>query len=231
MPRIAFWNLQRLGAGTDAVRRRALTTLTSYWDPDLVLTCELTTRCAYPRAQNLTYRLENPRQLCYGALDDNDAEVTLDIDTPDLTADYRAAGFKGGTNFGKLADRALGLSDPVAGIPNVKVFVIHAPAGSSSAKKVMAYVASGLNQRYGAGQEWIVVGDFNVTPPVLGAVPVPHVRSLIKRSLSPTHYYARTRKSSELDYALSNIPDLTVRTMRRTRWGNFSDHAPILLEF
>lgn len=234
MTRIAFWNLQRLGAGTDAARRRGLTTLATYWDPDLMLMCELTTRCVYPRARNLTYRRVGSRQLCYGALDDNDTDVRLTADLPPLAPAYSAAGYRGGNNFKNLVNRALGRAALMATLGNVRVFVIHAPAAAASAARAMAYVAAGIDQRYaGSGLQWIVVGDFNVKPQVLGAQPLVglNINNLISRPYTPTHYYRPTRKFSEIDYALTNIRGLTVRSMRLTRWWGLSDHSPILLEF
>jgi hypothetical protein len=231
MPRIAFWNVQRLGAGTDRLRRAGIRTLAAQWNPDLFLTCELTRACTFPIPQNLTYRRANVRQLCYGALDADEESVELRRDEPDLTDDYRACAFKGGTDFTRLASRALGFAEPVVRLGNVDVYVIHAPASMGSARKVMAYIASGIRHRYQAGGNWIVVGDFNLRPGILRAVNIPNIANLIKSSGQSTHYYRRRGTYSELDYALSNIAGLRVRALRHTRWRGLSDHGPILLTF
>lgn len=94
----------------------------------------------------------------------------------------------------------------------------------------MAFIAASLNEYYGA-TAWLVVGDFNVEPAVLGAAKVGvTVGDLIRNSGLPTKYYAETDKWSEYDYALANFP-VRVSTMRATRWVDYSDHGPILLEY
>lgn len=232
MPQIVFWNTQRLGASTDAVRARALRTVAGHWKPDLFLTCELTTASTVPTAQNLTYRAENARQLCYGAQNATPADVKLTHVTPNAVQDYVNCGYKGGNDFTRLADRAVGQSAAVAAIGAVDVYVIHAPAGRSSATKAMAFLASSLQAHYaGTATQWIVVGDFNVEPAALAATAIPNIAGMIKNSGNPTHYYKRTKRYSELDYALTNIAGLKVRTLRYNIWRLISDHGPILLEF
>ena len=123
------------------------------------------------------------------------------------------------------------MPDVVRTIAGVDVFVIHAPASMASGRKAMAYMAAYMQQRYAAAGQWIVVGDFNVGPGYLGSSGIPGLAALIKRSGVATHRNRRSRNGTELDYALTNIPGLTVRAMRYTRWRNFSDHGPILLEW
>jgi hypothetical protein len=205
--------------------------MAGYWNPDLFLTCELTRACDFPIPQNLTYRRENRRQLCYGALDNDDDIVALDKIYPTSTAAYAACAFKGGNDFTQLADRAPGEADSGAIFPAVDIFVIHAPATMASGRKAMAYIAAYMQERYAAGGEWIVVGDFNVGPGYLTASGIPGIGNLIKRSGVATHRSRRSRSGTELDYALTSIAGLTVRAMRYTRWRNLSDHGPILLEW
>ena len=229
MNRIAFWNVERLGAGTDEARAKGLELLTSYWQPNLLLTCELTTQCKIPLAQNLTYRKENTYQLCYGA-QTAAGDVVLTHVTPGVTDDYKVCAFKGGNDFTQLADRALGYYKLTLGGADVHVYVIHAPSGSGV--KAMAYIAAGVREHHAiTGGNWIVVGDFNVPPDELKKVAVPKIADLIRNSGVATHYSRQHKTSSELDYALTNIADLKVRSMRHNRWQDLSDHSPILVEW
>jgi hypothetical protein len=223
--KIAFWNVQRLGAGTDDARKKVLTELATFWKPDLNLYCELTTGSTVPAAQNMTYRKESASQLCYGAVTGAGAHVGLTKYTPLVDAGYKNAGYKGGNDFTQLADRAVAFAGNIGG---ADIYVIHAPAATGI--KAMAFIAASMNAHYG-GTAWLVVGDFNVIPSVLGAAPVGiDVSSLVRNSGLPTKYYEATKKWSEYDYALANFP-VAVKAMRATRWTDYSDHGPILLEY
>ena len=215
MTRISFWNVQRLGATTDAARQSVLLTLAKNTATDLNLYCELTTLCTIPIAQNLTYRKENASQLCYGAVDVKGVHVKLTTKTPLATNGYRNAGFKGGNDFSQLAVRALAYAGKIGG---AHVFTIHANS-SNKAIKVMSFIASSLNAEF-AQTPWIAVGDFNVEPQVLAGAPVGiKVGDLIRKSGLPTHFTASTGVTSEIDYALTNIPNPEGYNTRRQRLG------------
>ena len=223
--RVAFWNVQRLGANSTGAPAAVLRKLLGYWQADLYVMCELMTTCVNPVPQNLTYRRTSARQLCYGAYDNASNNVVLTSFTPGPTVGYNNAGYKGGSNFRNLADRALASLGPI-GNTNVLGYAIHAPA-SNNAEKVMAYIASYMNATHGGNQSWLVFGDFNVDPVILGNAPIGiNVFDLIRRSGTATH-----DSGSELDYALSNVTNMSVQAMRSNRWDDHSDHSPILIEF
>jgi hypothetical protein len=227
MPKIAFWNVQRLGASTDPARGGVVRRLLTYWQADLYLFCELTTQCDIPEAQNMTYRAENAAQLCYGAMDVDLDTVELTAFTPSPTGGYRRAGYKGGNRFAQLADRALAHAGHHFG---VEVYVIHAPA-SNNAVKVMSFAASSLDELHGT-DPWLLIGDFNVEPDKLGEAPVGiDVSDLIRRPGQGVYtHYSPSGRGTVLDYALCNF-SADVRAMRLTRWQDYSDHSPILVEF
>jgi hypothetical protein len=221
--RIGFWNVQRLGASTDQARQTVLNNMMKYWVADLYVLCELTTGCVAPPPQNLTYRKQAATQLCYGSWDAN-GNVNLTAATPTATQGYSNSGIKGGNDFTQLADRALAYAGNVGGVP---AYAIHAPAGSGY--KAMAFIAAYMNNHYG-NNPWIVFGDFNVQPAKLATAPIGiQVGDLIRNSGKTTHVSSKG-KETELDYALCNFP-ATVKAMRWTRWGEYSDHSPILIEF
>lgn len=227
MTKIAFWNVQRLGAGTDAGRKAVLTSLAANWKkPDAHSYCELLTSCDWPPPQNMTYRKENDHQLCYGALKQNGASFLLGKVTPEATDGYRDAGYKGGNDFTQLADRALAKVGKIGG---AQVYVIHAPA-SNNAVKVMSFIAASLNATHGT-DAWLVVGDFNVEPEVLAEQnPGIEINDLIRASGSNTHYSKANNSWKELDYALANFP-VKVWAANPSGWYPHSDHSPILLQF
>ena len=158
--KIGFWNVERLSDGTDEDRKTAIKTVFGGISPDYALFCELTTQCKFPKPWPLTYRKQSSSLLCYGCLDKDQDDIVLEAYLPDVTDDYRNANRKGGTDFRNLADRAVGHLGNVAG---VEVFVIHAPAGSSSAQKAVAFLACHLNYTYN-NKAWLVIGDLNVEP-------------------------------------------------------------------
>lgn len=222
---ITFWNVKRLGQSTAAARATVLQTLASQWrDPDLSLYCELSTMCANPPAQNLTYRRENASQLCYGAVS---AGVSINLDPVRLVAStvYRAAGFGGGNQFDQLADRALA---HVGNHGGAEVYLIHAPSGGRGLE-VMSFVATSLAESYPADQPWLVVGDFNVTPEDLEAGPA-NVAAYIHRPNVPTFRSHSSGGWAEYDYALANF-NVDVRAMRSQYWREATDHSPILVQF
>jgi endonuclease/exonuclease/phosphatase family metal-dependent hydrolase len=96
----------------------------------------------------------------------------------------------------------------------------------------MAFIASSLDATFGDHTPYIVVGDFNVEPEVLADASVGiNVGDLIRRSGLPTHFSASSGKTSEYDYALTNLTNLTVTTLDGSEWVGYSDHGPIFLDF
>jgi endonuclease/exonuclease/phosphatase family metal-dependent hydrolase len=223
--RIGFWNVQRLGASTDQARQQVLNHMMTYWQADLYVLCELTTTSVAPPAQNLTYRAQNASQLCYGAWDSN-GQVNLMSITPIATPAYKSAHYKGGNDFTKLADRAVALAGNVG---HVAVHAIHAPAGRSSGLKAMAFIAAHMDAAY-QGNAWLVFGDFNCLPADLARAPLSiDVGDLVRSSGKTTHVSPKGSES-ELDFVLCNFP-AKVKALRYMRWGLYSDHSPIMVEY
>jgi endonuclease/exonuclease/phosphatase family metal-dependent hydrolase len=225
MTRIVFWNVQRLGAGTPQARQEALHQIRN-WNgiPDVYLFCELVSTCPRPLAQDLNYRRLTHAQLCYGAMNHNYQDIQLTAVVPRLATSYKGSS-KGGNDFKLLADRALAQVGTYGG---VDVYLIHAPA-SNKARKVMSFIACSMDEHHPGN--WLVVGDFNVEPDVLASAPVRiDVGSYIRRSGVATH---RSATPKELDYALSNMraSRVQVQAAHPSLWQQFSDHAPIQVEF
>jgi endonuclease/exonuclease/phosphatase family metal-dependent hydrolase len=236
MTKIFFWNVQRLGKGSDLARTKAIKTVIKSVNADLSLFCELTRQCGFPASQNLTYRKEDERQLCYGCLDAASKTVELDEVTPLVTDAYTQAGYKGGTNFRELTDRAVGHAKKVDG---VEIYVIHAKAQSSEAEKIMAFLACYLDDLYKTTTPWLVIGDFNVIPEKLKRSRVGiNLNDLMRytRVSEPTYIgklseLGRSRVRKRLDYALTNITDARVSRIRCSPRLHNSDHFPIVAEW
>lgn len=219
MPRVVFWNVQRMGeAGGDKLQKAfdALDKLS----PDLTLLCEVATTSMY--AQNLTYRKKNSAQLCYGCLDADGNTKILQQAVIEATDEYREAGYKGGSTFSKLVDRAVGWVPSANPAVFPHVYVIHAPA-SNNAVKAMSFIACALNEEHGSAALWLLVGDFNVEPDVLAEAPVGiNMNDLIESSGRATHDGGK-----ELDYCLSNFPVTVARTTTKFP----SDHYAIRIDW
>jgi hypothetical protein len=220
MPRIGFWNVQRLGDGSPAEKRAKINELVEEYQPDYMFFCELTT--TDPLAQNLTYRKKKSEQLCYGCMQRDGTVVNLGIADMVPTEEYEVASFKGGTSLSRLCNRAIGhipSGDPTA-FPHL--YVLHAPA-SNDAIKVLSYIACSLNEEHGT-DAWLLIGDFNVEPIVLARSRVGiRMDDLIKSSGEHTH-----RNGSELDYCLSNMEGVTVTRADRM---SPSDHFAIFADW
>lgn len=221
--RIVWWNVQRLGATTDDARRLDLdASLGTFYPYDVVILCELTTRCEWPPSLHWNYRRRNTYQLCYGVVEGTgQVEGEPGQYDPALTPCYMSANYIGGNNFRLLVSRTPGLMRMV-GSP-VPVYFFHAPSGGGGGR-ALAYLACDLNARHGANP-WLLIGDFNIDPVALAAQPtgVP-LGPFITAPAVATH-----QSGSKLDYVLSNnIPGLTLQVGN----GNFaSDHQPILVSF
>jgi hypothetical protein len=215
--RLMFWNVQRLGASTDNARRTILSSAMYAQAPNFVLLCELTTASQIPQAQNITYRRENPWQLCYGAFDSNAQTIMLTRQNPYAGQGY-AGLFDGGNNFANLVDRALAY----AGVyNNHHVYVIHSPANQDGAERAITFLTYALNARHN-GAYWLVVGDFNVEPQNTSAYVQGHIVNDGATFISgvPKAY----------DYALTNnTANVTVGSLNPG--GLASDHLPIIVTF
>lgn len=235
MTKIFFWNVLRLGKGSDKDRAKAIKTVMKGVNANLYLFCELTRHCDFPAAQNLTYRKESDKQLCYGCLDAASQPVGLDEVTPLTTDAYKQAGYKGGNNFMDMTDRAVGHAGKVAG---VDIYVIHAKAKSSEAVKIMSFLACYLDDLHKAAP-WLVIGDFNVIPEKLRNSRVGiNVSDLMRytRVSEPTFIgkpsaLGRSVGRKRLDYALTNIADARVNRIRCSPRLHNSDHLPIVAEW
>lgn len=232
MPRITFWNVRHLSAGSDDDRKHAIGSTLKAWKADLMFFSELTPQSVWPPAQNLTYRRANSHQLCYGCLDNTWTSQPLVRDTPTTTADYEAAtSFKGPRDFTELADRALAYFGTVnSGGQQVHIYVLHAPAGKGSAKKAVAFAACYLNQHHG-NTPWLMIGDLNVEPDDLASAPVGiQLGDLILAPSEPTKV-GRTRDKT-YDYVLCNFKDhAKIRTVRTSSRFHGSDHYPVCVEW
>jgi hypothetical protein len=235
MTKIFFWNVKRLGKGSDQARTTAIKTVIKGVSAERYLFCELTRQCGFPAPQNLTYRKEDDKQLCYGCLNAASQTVELDEITPLVTDAYKKGGYKGGNNFRELTDRAVGHAGNVSG---VEIYVIHAKARASEAEKVMTFLACYLDDLYKA-TPWLVIGDFNVIPEKLRRSQVGiNVSDLLRytRVSEPTFIgklseLGRSRVRKRLDYALTNIADARVSRIRCSPRLHNSDHFPIVAEW
>ena len=226
MPRLFFWNVRHLSRHSGGVRKRIILRTCRDAQATQSFFCELTTQCDFPTPVNLTYRRQNAHQLCYGCLDNHrqDASYALQHYDPVTTPAYQAANFTGGNNFNALADRAVAYAGTVG---NVRIYILHAPAGQNSARKAVAFVACHLNAVYGGATCWLLLGDLNVEPVLLAAARVGiQLGDLIVPPDQPT---LRLKK---YDYALCNFKaGVTVTVLRRSRRLHGSDHAPIVVEW
>lgn len=220
--RFIWWNMQRLGRGTDTNRAFGMAAVLGLDTPEVSLLCELTTQCVDPLPLNYTYRAVTNGQLCYSVVAGTAAPNPPGIFTPGpATACYQQARFKGGDNFTRLTNRAPGLT-VIAGVP---VYFFHAPASKSRAKKAVSYLACFLNETHG-NNPWILVGDLNIEPGDLEKAPVGiNLADLIKEPDAPT-FAVGLAGAKKYDYALSNIADLEVTVLNGS---GYSDHEPILV--
>lgn len=232
--RIVFWNIQRLGESTPEVRSKAFEYLwrNRLFNPpaDYIFLCELLQGATFPTPQNLTYRKENPYQLCYGCLDVNFADVVLNTYTPASTVAYQNVGFKDGNNFANLVDRALGFTLIKYGAQFLHTFVFHAPACKDSATKALFFLVCDLHEKLKGDIPWMVIGDLNVEPGDLVKLGLPfHLSDYIVAPAHPTKI-GKTR-DKVYDYVLCNFKaNVRVQTIVCSPRHLGSDHYPILVE-
>ncbi len=222
MAKILFWNTQRYGKGTHPLIRDALLANGVALGAHLGIFCELTTTAEdVLDPQNQSYRKANRFQLCYGLYNYvTKKNLKLEKVVPACTDEYREAGYKGGNDFKRLADRALVSAGKWDG---VSLYAIHAPA-SNNAVKVMSFIACHLNEFHGANP-WVLIGDFNVTPEDLEKSKV--AIDLSELMLIPpkgTHL-----KGKILDYVLTNKDNIVIGVADLKK--DLSDHAPIWVEW
>jgi hypothetical protein len=224
--RIMFWNLRHLGAGTDEFRKKAIKTVYDGLKPDYALFCELVTTSTFPAPVNLTYRLQNPYQLCYGCLDSAGNNFGLTRSVPTVTDVYKEANFKGGNDFTQLADRALGYVGIVGG---AHLYVLHAPSGGGSARKAVSFAACYLDETWGNTAKWVMIGDLNVEPSPLALSPVGIELGGLIMDPEVTTYIGPT-KDKTFDYAMANF-DVSVGRARVSPRSHGSDHYPVYAEW
>lgn len=216
--RILFWNVQRLGWTTDDARRTIIGNVFYSEAPNLLLLCELTTASAIPQGQNITYRLQHPAQLCYGAVDQDGNSIPLTRVNPIAGAGY-AGQFIGGNNFANLVNRALAY---VGFANNYNIYVFHAPAYQFGAERALTFITYALNALH-AGQNWLVIGDLNIEPFNLS----PYVYAHVFEPNTATYIGGMPKM---YDYVLTNNnTGMTLRTINPGAPG--SDHLPIVLDF
>ncbi len=227
MPRLMFWNVKRLGDGTDKARKDILNEKIGELKPDLVILCELMRTCKFPTPVNLTYRKENPHQLCYGVYDPATgidlvgvkaySPVDADVD------DYKDAGFKGGSNFKRLTDRA---AADIGTWNGIRIFAFHAPGGAGL--RSVSFLGCDLNK---IKTPWMLIGDLNVEPDILGAAQVGiRLSDLIKDPGENTHKDPATLKENKYDYCLTNVKvDIEVKSRFTRSTLLISDHLPIIV--
>ena len=219
--RIAFWNMQRLGADSPK-REEAIRYLLMTVQPDYLLLCELTS--THPNGQSHN---SNPYTLRYACFNAAGGNVPLQFVQPTSTDDYKQAQFKGGNDFSKLSPRGLAHIVIVDNDTNIQlpIYAYHAPS-SHNAIKAVSFVGCALNEEHD-DDPWIVIGDFNVEPQKLATAPVGiRMDDLILAPDTATHRGGKT-----LDYALTNIEDSSIYTVRRSMRLTGSDHNPVVVDF
>ncbi|MGJ4748000.1 hypothetical protein ACQV5M_16700 [Leptospira sp. SA-E8] len=233
MSRLLFWNVQRLGAGTDNVVRNGLIEIARRYRSDFNIFCELTPQCPYPKAINYAHVRNKDDQLCFGFMgsDLSDQAGLAEEYVPVITDEFRDAHFKGGANFRAFSSRGVVRLKNFGGLD---VLAFHAPGGNGL--KAVSYVIASLNETYGR-KPWLLVGDLNVEPKVLKESKISlQIADWIK---PPDDITYRNKGSNgfwtgkEYDYAVANIAaPVTVTVTPDTRaMEKLSDHLPIIVEW
>ncbi|MGJ4747999.1 hypothetical protein ACQV5M_16695 [Leptospira sp. SA-E8] len=236
-----FWNVERLGAATDATIKDSILDVTKEHRPDVAAFCELTSKNVYPKPINYSHRQNKDQQLCYGVLDySTDPPTDLKADKieeylPQSTDNFEKAGFKGGNNFHAHS--------PLRGVACLKdlggldIFVFHAPGGDGLASVLFLLCSLHVTYR----KPWLLVGDLNVEPKEITelvqkyyAIDIP-IDDLIVNPGQPTRFNWKTGKHKEYDYAFTNMKKRTefrIGALRQTRlMAEYSDHVPIILHW
>jgi hypothetical protein len=216
--KIVFWNMQRLGGDSkkreDAIKNLLLTERFAF-----LFLCEVTSTHPHGQINN-----NNPYCLRYVCYDSALSPVNLHFADPTATDEWKQASYKGGTNFKLLAPRGLAFIRVFPGTAaEFVIYVLHGPS-SNNAVKVASFVACYLDDLHG-DKPWVLMGDLNVIPSVLARAPVGiDLEDLIVEPDAPTH-----KGGKVLDYALTNMDEATVRTVRRSQRITGTDHSPISL--
>ena len=226
MTKILWWNVERCGEGTSDADKKAIDDAIAAVKPDIWILGEVLANSTKFQAINYTYRKESPKQLCYALGGPASAGVAVAkaavAPSPAAIADYVLAGFKKGTTFTELTDRAPGHMHLGAAHGNVDLYFWHAPAGEAAAEKAVGLLLCTLNDFHGVNP-WLLVGDINVRPERLGAQGFGiEVADLVIASGLPT------KGLKEYDYAFGNFKAKVTRLRRTMRW---SDHMPIVVEY
>ena len=236
MPKLMFWNVERLGGSTAQHRRDTiLAVMRTMPDCDYYLFCEMTSGSTNPAYQNITYRVASTSQLGYAATTVNmgpggrvnfaDHVLTRLPSPRGRPAGY--GGFPGGNTFSDLVDRAPAL---VANLGGVVVYVIHCPSTHNGfgGQRALSYLACAFEAALPAGTQWMVLGDLNVTPTQLRASPVAAMPNYIDEP--PEETYRGFSSNSKLDYSVSSAAlNVQVEVLRRS--PRDSDHRPIIVSW
>ncbi|NUR26329.1 MAG: hypothetical protein HOV83_10855 [Catenulispora sp.] len=222
---ITFFNVQRLGEGTADSRRKTIVDQATRLGVDAYIMCELTTTCKYPPAKNVTHRVQNSSQLCYGGIYKSTTALNITRAEPKVTAAYRDAlgrnFYAGGSEFRNLVDRGLGQVQPPAtlgtrwpspqdGPGGVDLYCFHAPANRRYAEPAVAFLACWLEDAYkpqpsgapapGRARYYLVVGDMNLEPEELEESKIYTVNKLKNQIANPGKATHRSSRMSDLDH-------------------------------
>lgn len=228
---LMFWNVERLGAGTDADIKDGIVYVADAQKATYEAYCELTQACQVMTPWNLTYRKKKSQQICYGARQYTalpnpvvypiPTQMVMTRVVPLTTPAYQQANYPGGNDFTKLTARAP--ASYAMALNGVFVFVYHAPANAAKAERAVAFLACYLTAAYPANN-WLLIGDLNVEPGQLAnsGVGIPLAQMIVSTG-EPTH-----QKYKELDYAISNNPNMfKIWRVKANQRYQLSDHRPI----
>jgi len=235
MTAVAFWNVQRLGAGSDKGRVAAFErTLQYFWEAEALILCEVTGDRQLTGVQLIKM---GSNALGYSMLPTQPTQSQFVTQNQSLGVGKfnELFGFpiwlKGGNTFDRQSKRPV---YNVATYGGLEIYVYHANA-SSRASAVMTWAIGALCAAPG---NFLLVGDFNCTPDDLNRdlkYALDQQTTGISMDGLKLDWGGPTYPSSDTlwtyDYAAARGIQIKVKTVRLPEPERFSDHLPIIVRF